>query len=286
MEFYLVTSDHFLDRLLFKDSEDFKAAMCYVAVVGVITGVNILAFILMSNHVHFVLECSEKEAKRFIDTFKRLYGFYFCRKYGVSNYLRKLGVRYDRLRIEDESLERAIAYVQMNCVAANICSSHVQYPWGTGPVFFNAAPINGQKISNLSKRAQWRVLRSRVQIPDSYVLNDEGYIQPESYIKKEFVETLFRGPGRYNYFLSNSSKARKRLEGSAAPSFRDQVILSSTQDLCRSLFRTDDISSLRWEQKAELMQQIHRRLNSDINQLCRVSGIPYAELAKMLEFAG
>lgn len=57
----------------------------------------------MSNHVHFVLEGTEEDAR--------------C----VREFLRGNGVDIRLLELEGESLERAIAYVQMNCVAANIC---------------------------------------------------------------------------------------------------------------------------------------------------------------------
>ena len=62
MTFFLITTDHLEDRLWFRDDEDFKTGMNYAATVAFLLGVNVLAFILMSNHVHFVLACSEAEA--------------------------------------------------------------------------------------------------------------------------------------------------------------------------------------------------------------------------------
>ena len=118
MKVLLVTTDHFLVRLWFKDDEDFRVAMNYAAIASLITSVNILAFILMSNHVHFVLYCTAGDAKLFIDTFKKLYGAYYCRKYNVHDYLRRVGVDI-REASGDTAAERVIAYVQMNCVAAN-----------------------------------------------------------------------------------------------------------------------------------------------------------------------
>ena len=53
---YLLSTDHFEDSLWFRDEEDFKVAMNYVAIQAVCSpDVVVLAFILMSNHVHFVL---------------------------------------------------------------------------------------------------------------------------------------------------------------------------------------------------------------------------------------
>ena len=86
----------------------------------------------MSNHVHFVLSCSKEEAKSFINRFKKMYSQRYWKKYGTNSLLRNNDVDIRELFWGDESLERGIAYVQMNCVAANICMHPSAYPWGTG----------------------------------------------------------------------------------------------------------------------------------------------------------
>lgn len=281
--YYLITTEHLKDRLWFRDGEDFRVAMNYVAVAAFLSGVMVLAFILMSNHVHFVLACSREDAERFVNTFKRLYASYFYRKYGVNELLRRNGVDIREVNDSDESLERAIAYVLMNSVAANICFEPSGYPWGTGNVFFNDNPFPGRCLKGFSGRAQMRMLKSNVMLPGDYRIGSGGYILPESYVQVKGVEALFRTPKRLGYFLRTSSKARQRLEGGVAPSFRDQNILSASEDLCHSLFRVNRISDLGVEQKTELLRQLGRRFSADLNQICRVTGIPYEEAARMLD---
>lgn len=281
--YYLITTEHLEDRLWFRDGEDFRVAMNYVAVAAFLSGVMVLAFILMSNHVHFVLACSREDAELFINTFKRLYASYFYRKYGVNELLRRNGVDIREVNDSDESLERAIAYVLMNSVAANICFEPSGYPWGTGNVFFNDNPFPGRCLKEFSGRAQMRMLKSNVMLPGDYRIGSGGYILPESYVQVKGVEAMFRTPKRLGYFLRTSSKARQRLEGGVAPSFRDQNILSASEDLCHSLFRVNRISDLGVEQKTELLRQLGRRFSADLNQICRVTGIPYEEAARMLD---
>ena len=281
--YFFVTTDHLTDRLWFREEEDFRVAMNYVALVAFITGCNVLAFILMSNHVHFVLRCSREEAEVFIIKFKRLYAAYYQKKYGMCELLRRNSADIRGVRADDESLEKAIAYVLMNCVAANICLEPSGYPWGTGNVFFNRNPLSGTRLGDLSGRAQVRILKSNVKLPPEYLLAPGGYILPKSYVNVIGVEALFRTPKRLNFFLRTSSKAKLRLEKDAAPSFRDQLLHSACEDLCHSLFRVDRIADLSFEQTAELLRQLHRRFSADINQLCRVTGIPYADAAKMMD---
>lgn len=139
-KYYLVTTAHLEDALWFRDDEDFATGMNYVAIQAVLSPrVIVLVFILMSNHVHFVLYGTRTEVEAFVNSFKGRYSKYLGRKYGTKEFLRR-----NRLDIKEipedeiESLERTLAYVQVNCVAANICLYPGQYPWGTGSTFFRA----------------------------------------------------------------------------------------------------------------------------------------------------
>lgn len=194
MEFWLVTTDHFSDKILFRDEEDFKVAMNYVAVVKYVTGVNILAFILMSNHVHFVLECMEKEAVDYINRFKGLYGKHFQRKYGVKEYMRRNDIDIRPLKMEDESLHRAIAYVLMNSVSARLCVYSNEYRWGSGRAYYSSMVEEGVRLGSKSKRAQQRALHSWVPLNPEWILLKDGYISPSSYVSVSFVEALYRTP--------------------------------------------------------------------------------------------
>lgn len=169
MTFFLITTDHLETRLWFLDDDDFKTGMNYVATVAFLLGVRVIAFILMSNHVHFVLECTREQAVRFITEFKRLYSRYLNQKHGTKELLRDNGVDIQELRLGDESLERAIAYVQMNCVAANICLEPAAYPWGTGRTFFQVSAKRGQCLGALSARKKNKLLHSKIILPAGWM---------------------------------------------------------------------------------------------------------------------
>ena len=123
------------------------------------------------------------------------------------------------------------------------------------------------------------------QIPGEWLLSGDGYIHPGEYVAVRGVEALFRTPKRMNYFLQNSSKARKRLETAEEhlPSFRDQIILPAVQELCRSLFLKDSFRELLADEQVEIARQIRFRFSADANQIARVCGLSYAEAARLLE---
>ena len=283
MDYWLATTDHLTDRIWFRDEEDFKVGMNLVAILACSLPVEILSFTLMSNHVHFVLAGSYEQVERFINEFKRRYAQHVRKKYGVKEFLRGNGVDIRPLDGTEESQEWGIAYVQMNCVAANICLSPTNYPWGTGNAFFKVGRTQGRRLDSFSGRARMRLLHSEQKLPPDWIVGEEGYILPESYVNVERVESLFRTPKRMNYFLQNSSKAKRRLAAAECPSFSDQLVLSAIHDLCHSLFRKSSLETMDWKERAELIKQLRYRFSSDPQQLARVTGLSYETVTAMLD---
>ena len=282
---YLLSTEHLEDGLWFREEEDFKVAMNYVAIEAARhPEIVVLAFILMSNHVHFVLKGRREDVVAFVESFKQRYSLYYQKKYGVKEFLRRNGLDIKEIPYDNEAPEKVISYVQMNSVAANICAFCNQYPWGTGNLFFNATTPKGIKLGNMSDRARQKALHSNfTKLPEHWILGDDGYILPCCYVDVKAVEQLFRTPKRMQYFLHSSSKARKRLENTCLPAFRDQVILAAIPDLCQSLFQKDSFSALTEEEQSEFLRQLRYRFSADINQLARVCGLTYADAARIIE---
>ena len=283
---YLVTTDHLKVGLWFRDERDFAAGMNFVAIQAYRSRVTVLAFILMSNHLHFVVEGEWADVKAFIDGIKSRYSKYLNHKYGTREFLRRNKVKIEEVSTLNEGLEKAIAYTQMNCVAAGICSHPSQFPWGTGPLFFNATKRSGRRLESLSKRARIRLFHCCDEnLPTDWLVSEEGFILPESYVNVKYVESVYRNPKRMNYFLANSSKAKKKMETSDEnlPSFKDQVILAALPDLYRSLFQKRCFAELSPSEQIESLRQIRFRFSSNVHQIARVTGLTYEEAARMMD---
>lgn len=283
---WLITTEHLKAGLWFRDEEDYKVGMNFVAIQAHASRVVVLSFTLMSNHVHFVVKAeSKKDAEAFIEGFKHRYSLYLRRKYGVKEFLRGNGVQIDFISPYDEDPEKAIAYVEMNCVAANICSHPSQYPWGTGCLFFDQRKPDGRPLGSFSKRACKRLLHTDVEsLPDNWLIGADGYILPQNYVDVEAVQAFFRTPQRMNWFLTNSSKAKKRLEADDnLPAFRDQVILAAAPDLCQSLFGKRKFSQLTRDEQVEFVRQLHFRFSAHVNQIARVCGLTYEQAARLMD---
>ena len=141
-------------------------------------------------------------------------------------------------------------------------------------------------MGSLSKRSRIKLLHSETDlIQPNWIVGEAGYILPESYVNIKYVENLFRTPKRMNYFLTNSSKARQRIETSeeSLPAFRDQTILGALPDLYRSLFQKQRFEELSPEQQLEALRQIRFRFCANVNQIARVTGLSYEAAAKLLD---
>ena len=141
-------------------------------------------------------------------------------------------------------------------------------------------------MSSLSKRKLRSYLQTKVTVPGEWKINTCGYIHPRNYINTQYMEeTAFRSPNGMNYYISNSSKAKKRLESGEdkLPSFRDQSIIAVLPDLYRSLFGKRFFNDLNYSEKVELMRQIRFRFSSNVHQIARVTGLKYEEAAEMLD---
>lgn len=285
VEIWLVTTDHLEDGLWFPEESDFIVGMNLVAALAAEFMGFVLAFILMSNHVHFVLLATRTDAERFINEYKRRHSKYLNKKYGIEKLLKDTGVDIRLIPYGDEAPERAIAYVQMNPVAANICIHPTQYPWGSGAVFFNPSQPKSVRLDALSERARIRSLHSKTRMPGHWLLGDSGYVLPASYVKCDDVEKLFRTAKRMDYFLRASSKARIRLESAenSQPSFRDQIVLAALPDLCRTLFQKLSFSELHDAQKSEILRQLRFRFSANVHQLARITGLTYDAAASLLD---
>lgn len=284
-KYYLISTEHLENSVWFRDESDFKIGMNTVALIASLTDIKVLAFILMSNHLHFVVYCFPDEADHFINEIKRHYSRYVRNRHGIKESLRRNKVDIREIDPSGEDLERALAYVQMNCVAAGICLNPVQYRWGTGKTFFCEEPATGTPFGSLNGMEKKRLLRSNMEVPDDYLVCKDGYILPESYIEVKAVETIYRNAKRMGYFLNTSSKVKRKLETDEknAPSFKDQIIISAMEDLCRSLFHKERMSALDDSEMGELLRQIRYRFSSNVHQLARVTNLDYDTVVHLLD---
>ena len=57
-------------------------------------------------------------------------------------------------------------------------------------------------INELPERRKNRILKTKLPLPDHYMVNDVGMILPECFVDHKLVESIFRHPSRLMFALA------------------------------------------------------------------------------------
>lgn len=271
------------DDIIFKERADFIAGMNYVPVAMAGLCIDLLAFVLMSNHFHFIIYADKHECERFIDNYKRLVSRYVRNKYGTSKILRAVKTSCCVIEQADEGLKRLIAYVLNNPVKAGINCMPQNYEWGSGRCYFTNYEDKSflRRLSEFGVRQQIAILRSGVKLNQDYIITDSGYIDPQSYIDFKSVERIFVRARSMEYFLSVSNKTSGDKDGPV--SFSDSLVLSGLGEILEKKYGVENVSDLSIEVRRKVVLEIRKQFNSTPKQLARVLKCSLNEIIATLE---
>ena len=126
-------------QIIIEDDADRRAFLDMLAIGADAAGISILAWCLMDNHVHMVLEDPHRALS---DMMKRLAGSYaqrFNRKTGHTGHV--FENRFKSCAIENDAyLLQAIRYVHDNPAKAGICPAD-EYPWSSYHEYVESSEI-------------------------------------------------------------------------------------------------------------------------------------------------
>lgn len=116
-------------RILFGDDEDRRAFLKFMVWGCAEEGVSIIAWCLMDNHVHLVLQDGEQGLSRAMHRIMTSYARYYNRKAGRVGHVFQERFRSKPIETDDYLLE-AVRYIHNNPVQAGICSVEA-YLWSS-----------------------------------------------------------------------------------------------------------------------------------------------------------
>lgn len=262
---------------MFQDDDDFIAGINRIGLCYLKTGVIIMAYVLMDNHVHFVLYGTMLQCKQFINTYKRLTGIWILNKYGIRDYLRLLPTEIIRIESE-ESLLNTIAYLDRNPLMAGYKYMHGEYPWGSSRYAFKDISTltlskDGFKpISTLTRRKQRELLNSKVLFPDEWLINDSGMIHPLSFLNINKLEACYKSPMRYSYFLAKKLEGivEQELEHSQKLFIPDKDLRPIVAEIVRSNFGNKTLQQLDVNERLFIAKKLRHNYASTIKQISRM----------------
>ncbi len=160
---------------IFRDDEDRERFLNCLAVSKALSGCRVLAYCLMSNHVHLVLRTGTEEVGQVVKRLSVRYVGWHNRKYGRVGHLFQ-----DRFKSrpvdDDEYLQTLLRYVWANPVEAGIVEQAQDYRWGSlGLLGCPDSVVDESELLRLIPLESLREL-ARLPIPSDWVPR----IDPES----------------------------------------------------------------------------------------------------------
>jgi len=137
--------------VIFKDVSDNIFFLSLMEKIRNLTGIRILAYCLMNNHYHIVLQNNTLKMSEFFKQLNGQYARYYRIRYGGKGYV--FQNRYKSPLIQDEGyLIITIAYVLQNPVKAGFSHDFKNYSWSSINRYFKKSPesiIDNEYIEGL-----------------------------------------------------------------------------------------------------------------------------------------
>ena len=270
--FWHICTDGQSMEIICETEEDYKFEVTVIAIAAALTGVKILTFQVMSNHIHVIVEGLESMCKDFFSEVKRR-----LRRYRNSNgrfaSFEKFEASFipiDNLR----SMRYEIAYTNRNGYLANPSCTPFSYPWGAGYLYFtpHAFVTDAAPFGDLTRDEKLKMCRSRIpDLPAGYMVKD-GLILPQSFCAIKYGESLFRDAHQYFSIVSKNyeaySEIAKRLGDDVF--LTDDEMFAALSMLAKKKYGDGRVTLLPNASKIELAKTMRSDYNASEGQIQRM----------------
>ncbi len=271
--FYHVCTDGASLDWMFKDDSDFIAGVNRLGICAVVSGVKLVSFVLMDNHVHFILYGVMPSCKDFILRYKNLTGKYIYSRYGIKGHIHTLPTEIIRIDTPDRLLA-TLAYIDRNPIVAGWRKMPDEYRWGVSGFMFRTREgcENFRSLDTFSLREQSILLGTHVKLPQGWMVDERGMLDVRCFVDVPFLEKLFRTPGRYLYFLS------KKLEGDIDQFFtmgtrtfvQDKDLRIIVEKMAKEHYGEEDVKLLSVKTRLLLARKLRYEYASTVKQISRM----------------
>lgn len=257
---------------MFKDKSDYIAGINRIAICHLRSNAKIIAFVLMDNHIHFVLYGTILQCEKFITLYKQLTGTWIHVKYNLTGFLKQLPTKILHLNSEERILN-TIAYIDRNPVVAGYKHMPTEYPWGSAQYMFKGSKAeNTRTLASLSCRDKRIILGTRFILPDTWQINDQGMICPTSFMDISALESHFKTPVKYSYFLAKKLEGivNQELEFSQKTFIPDIELRKIIKEIIQQDYGKENISELDFNKRLSVARKLRYKYAATIKQIARM----------------
>ena len=201
--FYHLYTRHIEDDLLFRTEEELNQALNIIAVAVFFAGCKVLAFAIMNNHLHFILEGPESQCRVFYSFIQKKLAFVLGRsgRGHIAQMCTPSFVTINSLK----QLRDEIVYVIRNPFVDRVNVNMHAYKWCSGYLYFNpfleemfVKGVSASKMT-IEKRREFKRERNPDIDPRIMVLN--GVALPSCFVDYSRTESFFENARQFFQWL-------------------------------------------------------------------------------------
>ena len=271
--------------VIFRDSREKSLAILYMALAALESGTGILAYNIMSNHVHVILH--GLGARDFYDKFVAMF----------NNYLRRHGRKNALLPVEPTivpinnliQFREEVAYVLRNKFVVDVDENLFLSPSCSGYLYFNPqleAVVSALPYSYSDKMSKRKVMQITLTTdgtlpPGLKFFNDN--IAPSCFVEYTLVERLFGNARQFVFSMFKNVESQVEVAARVKEEFfmPDEEAFKVAWKFSHTTWAVDELKQLSPVQKRELAKHMKLTYYSSNGQLVRVTGLSKSEVDAM-----
>jgi len=135
-------------QAVFRDDTDRKRYLEKLLLYCQEKKVDLLAYCLLSNHLHLLVETPEGNLSKMMQPFQTSYTVYFNRRHRRTGHV--FEQRYKAMLVDkDNYLLQVSRYIHLNPVEAKLCERPQDYRWSSYPAYVKGTRIAGLKTDSV-----------------------------------------------------------------------------------------------------------------------------------------
>ncbi len=258
-----------LEGLLFETDRERKQAINFMGILS--SDIEILAYQIMSNHLHGILRGSENRCVAFcLSLFDRLKRY--LSRHGRPGVLTRPDFALTPITTLKQFRDE-VSYVLRNAFVVRTDVNPLSDPWSTGFLYYNPLLrfIPVRPVSDLTVHGRRALIASMDSSVREGLTVLDDYIFPGSFVNYQLVESLFPNARKFLFslFKNIESQVEAALRLGEKPILCDEELWVLVCRICRSDYYKERPADLNEEQRVQLAVKLKNRYFISNAQLTR-----------------
>ncbi len=235
--FYHVITRGNQRQRVFKDRDDYERYLKILGNYKIQYNYVLYAYVLMSNHIHLLIETKEKPLSKILQGINQSYTIYFNKRYGMVGHL--FQGRYKAILCEkDAYLLSLVKYIHLNPIRARVVKNLEEYPWSSHRCYVgrvrNEGIVDTEQVLKMFSEDRGRARRlyreymgqgEGVKREDVYSTVSQRVLGGEEFVRRVFMKTgraEVWGKKRHEYTLLEIGEGMERVYGVTLRQLREK----------------------------------------------------------------